>query len=153
MFWWPSINSSSASNGVTTPLVPGDNREILPDYYRFLDPLYSNRKFKLLDDFAPESYLDDEGHVYHSTYRFFPTTVPRNKRLPPEERPAYFQRFWDRVPEPEFRTPSQSSFINNSGQTREGEPHERTRLLLFSRLRGSLRDDCMNDGGMFLACF
>jgi hypothetical protein len=154
MFGWPSINFTAASSSsITDPHDSGEDGDVLPDYYRFLDPLYSNRKFKPLDDFAPESYLDDEGHVYHSTYRLFPTLIPPSKRSPPEERPAYFQSFWDRVPEPEFRIPSQSLTTNAIRQAREEVPHERTGLLSFTRLRGCLKNDGMNDDGVSLAYF
>lgn len=92
MSWWPPSFFSANT-------APPDDLDILPDFYQFLDPAYSNRKRKPVGDLEPEAFRDQEGDVYYSTYRFFPTPVPRNKRPPPEERPAYFQRPWPPGPE------------------------------------------------------
>jgi len=89
--------------GPKTPNPPLENGvEDLPDFYRMLDPLFTNKK-RDYGGVYPR-YRDEEGVFHHPTYHPFPPLVPPPKKLPPDERPSYVERM--RLPPPEELPPT-----------------------------------------------
>ncbi|KAJ3577005.1 hypothetical protein NP233_g55 [Leucocoprinus birnbaumii] len=90
---WPSFNLSLGTKSPTGPTPVDESLGELPDIYRLLDPSYTNKKrgYGAIESRC-QLYRDEEGVLHHPTYRPFPPLVPPPKKLPPDERPAYFER-------------------------------------------------------------